>query len=293
MTWKTRTLIVILTLMMTLGSASLAFAQEPTDTEDPGRLARLGGEVIAVSDDGFTLKPLRRPNQRVTVVVTDDTRYRFPGVEDPSLADIEVGMFALVGGTWDDNDETFVARGVGAASRDQIRRHAIRGEVTGVDLAAGTLTVDAGEDEWTVHTTDDTRYRVPEVENPTLADVQVGARVVVAGRRDEGDDYAGTARLIAVVPKDLVKGRGRVTAIEGNTLTIETWRGDYTVVTDEDTRYRARDIEEPSLADIQVGDVILVVGFEQEEGVILARGIGILGELAPGTRPGRPDDSTP
>ncbi len=312
MNWRTRTLIVVLTLAMVLGSASLAFAQGPTGAADSARAAVVRGEVTAVNDDGFTLAPgalrtlalrtlaLRTPapgalrktphSQEVTVVVTDDTRYRIPGVENPTLADVQVGMFALVRGTWEDG--VFVAQGVGAASLDEIRRRIIQGEVTAVALDSGTLAVDTRRGEWTVHTTDDTRYRIPGVENPTLADVQVGDRVIVAGKPDEDSDNTGTARLIAVLPKNLVKGRGQVTAIEGSTLTVETRRGPYTVVADEGTRYRARDIEDPSLADVQVGDAIFVIGLEQDDGTILAKVIGILGQMAPGVRPDRPDDAT-
>ena len=280
MTWKTRTLIVLLTLVAVLGSASLAFAQEPT------RPTMLLGEVTAVGDDGFTLQT--RNGREVSVVVTDDTRYRIPGVENPTLADLETGMFALVRGTW--QEEVFTAQGVGAASRDQIRRRAIRGEVTAVDLDSNTLTVNTRRGEWTIHTTDDTRYRIPGVENPTLADVQVGDQIIALGRPDRDAEGQGTARLIAVVPKR-VKGRGRVTAIEGNTLTVETRRGTYTVVTDEKTHYRARDIEDPSLDDIQVDDFIFVIGVEQSDGTILARGIGILGQVTPGDRLALPDDA--
>jgi hypothetical protein len=273
MTWKTRTLIVILTLTMLLPAvgASTAFAQEPTRPEV------LRGEVTAVSDEGFTLKT--RSGQEVGMVVTSDTRYRIPGAESPSLADVQVGMLALVRGTWSE-DEIFVAQGVGAGNREQIRRwvirrHTIRGEVTAVDLDSGTLTVDTQRGEWTVHTTDDTRYRIPDVEGPTLADVQVGDRITVAGRPDEEGDNAGTARIVAVLPK-LVKGHGQVISVEGNTLTVDTQCGTYTIVTDEATRYRARHIADPSLDDIQVNDVIFVIGVEQDDGTILAKGIGIL-----------------
>jgi hypothetical protein len=262
-------MIVVLTLAIVLGSAPLAFAQEPT------RPGVLRGQVTAVSDDGFTLKTLR--GQTVTVVVTDDTRYRIPGVEDPSLADVKVGMAVLVKGTWRD-DETFTAQGVGAAEREQIRRHIIQGKVTAVDSDAGTLTVNTRRGEWTVHTTDDTRYRIPGVENPTLADVKVGDRVLVAGRPDKDGKNTGTARLIVVLPKDMVKGQGRVTAVEGNRLAVETWAGSAAVVTDQATRYRARDIQEPSLDDIQVGDAIFVIGVKQADGTVLAKVIGIRGQ---------------
>ena len=284
MNWKIWTLSFILILAVVLGSAPLAFAQEPPRPEV------LRGKVAAIGDDGFTLRTLR--GQAVSVVVTEDTRYRIPGVEDPSLADVEAGMAAVVRGTWRD-DKTFVAQGVGAAGREQIRRHvkvlreaSIRGEVTAVDPASGTLTVNTRQQgEWTVRTTKETRYRIPGVENPTLADIQVGDRVLVAGKPDEKSERTGTARLIVVWPKNkvlreasMVKGRGQVTAIEGNTLTVETWSGMATVVTDEATRYRARDIQEPSFEDIQVGDTILVIGVKQSAGVILAKVIGILGQ---------------
>jgi hypothetical protein len=368
MNWKMCTLIVAVTLAITLGGASTAFAQGPTD--QPAAQG-LRGEVTAVSDEGFTLHT--RQGDEVTVIVNDDTRYRMPEINEPSLADVQEGMVAVVRGTLNE-DGTFIAQGVGAASREQfrrqLRRHALRGEVTAIDLDSGSLTLSTRRGEWSIQTDENTRYRISDVDDATLADAQVGDEVLVIGKRDEEQQNAGTARLIAVlpqrvtgrgqvtaiegnvisvdtpqgeltlnttddtryrmadvedpalddvqvgdrilfagqpaesegdsvtaqliavVPEDMVRGRGRVTAIEGNILTVETHRGSYTVVTDESTRFVARHIADPSLDNIEVGNTIWVIGVMQEDDTFMAKGIGIAAPQGEDSRSAQPEDVT-
>ena len=51
-----------------------------------------------------------------------------------------------------------------------------------------------------VVTGDGTRYRIPGVQGPGLADVQVGDRVVVLGRFEGGDRTVFLAQGLGVVP---------------------------------------------------------------------------------------------
>jgi hypothetical protein len=92
---------------------------------------------------------------------------------------------------------------VAVITPQQIRRHTLRGEVLSVDLSAGELTVQAMGQKagvWTVTTTDQTRYRIPNVENPALADIEVGNQVVIVGRAAAGEK-TGVAWGIAVIPQ--------------------------------------------------------------------------------------------
>ena len=268
---KTRVLtvmLVVLTLSIAFAGAPLASAQAPS-TPDVIR-----GQVTAVNDSGFTLKTVN--GRTAAITVTETTRYRIPGIQNPSLADIEVGMVTQARGTWSSDNTAFAAQNVVAATREMIRQHLVGGIVTAVDTAAGTLTLKTPQAvEWTIHTTDQTRYRIPDVQKPTLADVKVGDQVIVIGRPG-ATAREGTALLVTALPKGTVAGRGRVTAINGNTLTVETWLGGGTVTTDDATRYRARDIANPSLSDIKVGATIAVVGTKQSDGSVLAETIGIL-----------------
>ncbi len=270
---KTRVLtvmLVVLTLVMAFAGALPASAQAPSSA------SVIRGAVTAVSDSGFTLKTLN--GQTAAVTATEATRYRIPGIQNPSLADIKVGMVVQARGTWSSDNTTFAAQNVVATTREMIRQHLVRGVVTAVDPTAGTLALKTPQAvEWTIHTTDQTRYRIPEVETPTLADVKVGDQAVVFGRKG-ATAQEGTALLVTVIPQGLVRGRGQVTAISGTTLTVETWLGSGTVTTDDATQYRARDIANPSFKDIKVGATIAVIGVKQGDGTVLAKTIGILNQ---------------
>ncbi len=63
---------------------------------------------------------------------------------------------------------------------------------------------------------------------------------------------------------------GAVTAIEGLTLTVNTPQGEQKVVTDEQTRFRIKGVENPTLADVKVGDYILARGRADEAGELVA-----------------------
>jgi hypothetical protein len=269
---KTRVLtvmLVVLALVMAFVGALPASAQTPA-------AGVIRGEVTAISDSGFTLNTLNGRTANVTV--SETTRYRIPGIQNPSLADIKAGMVVQARGTWNSDNTAFAAQNVVATTREMIRQHLVRGIVTAVDPTAGTLTLKTPQAvEWTIHTTDQTRYRIPEVQEPTLADVKVGDQALVFGRRG-ATEREGTALLVTVLPKGMVAGRGQVTAISGNTLTVETWLSSGIVTTDDATRYRARDIANPSLSDIKVGATIAVIGVKQSDGSVLAKTIGILNQ---------------
>ena len=65
---------------------------------------------------------------------------------------------------------------------------------------------------------------------------------------------------------------GKVTAIDGATLTIDTpHRGSITVQTGAQTRFRAKDNPQFSLADIEVGDALAARGRFTREGAFAAR----------------------
>ena len=131
------------------------------------------------------------------------------------------------------------------------RRPAVKGRIEAKTESGFTLSTPHGE--ITVSVDANTQYRVPGVEQATLADLQIGDTVLVLGRRNEAGELL--ARRVAVLPPVPVGAiKGEVTAIEGQTLTVATRGGDKTLLTDENTQFRVPDVEEPTLADIQVGD---------------------------------------
>jgi hypothetical protein len=77
-----------------------------------------------------------------------------------------------------------------------------------------------------------------------------------------------------------------VTSIEGTTLTVETRRGEQTVLADENTRFRIPGVENPSLKDIKVSDRVIALGRRNEDGDFIAKVVGASkgGRLSPETR---------
>ena len=241
-------------------------------------MAKVRGRVSAIEDSTLVVKTLKGEEQ---IATTAETQFRL-GKEEGNLSDIEVGSFVLAVG--DKQNEAFTAKFVVALSREQIQKHMLRGTVESIDPNAGTLTVKAlrGEQNtFTVKTTEQTEYRIPDVESPTLADIQVGTQVIILGWRDESDSQSGTARLIAVLPAELqgsFRAAGKVTALSDTSFTLQTLRrGEVTVLITDSTQYRARGEQEVSFADIAVGSKVLIVGepVEGQEKTVQAKLVGI------------------
>lgn len=82
---------------------------------NPRLLARhgVGGAVLARDEEAGTLTVQTKRRGEITVVVSDGTRYRLPGVEEPGLADIQEGDRIVAVGRFEEGSETeFLARGV-------------------------------------------------------------------------------------------------------------------------------------------------------------------------------------
>jgi len=95
----------------------------------------------------------------------------------------------------------WIAGAVLLPGAEQLASRRLVGEVTAVDLAAGTLTVQVGQrGEVTVVAGDDTRYRIRGIDQPALADIKIGDRIAADGRFEQGSQTRFLARLIAVVP---------------------------------------------------------------------------------------------
>ena len=191
----------LLTLVLVLTIAGVAYAgstdQHPGNPPGSrgGRGQGLGGEVIAVGDDQFTL--LLRNNVEVTIEVTEDTSY-LGDLE--SFDDIEVGLTVRVAGQRS-GDESIQARAVALAPYlGQTRAH---GEVTGV--ASDSLTIETRDGEiYTFVVTADTEFHSRDGSVESLSDVNAGDLVVVLYEED-GDDLVA---LLIGVRQPLQDGSG-------------------------------------------------------------------------------------
>ncbi|HHS98595.1 MAG TPA: hypothetical protein ENK08_12020 [Chloroflexi bacterium] len=207
---------------------------------------RVGGQVLSVEGSDITIHTFG--GETVVVHTDSETRFRIPGVEDPGPDDIEVG--SLIGAVGErGEDGVFRARLV-VVPRTAARRGRVTGEVMGIEGTTLVLQTKGGR-EVRLLTDEETVFHVPGVETPSLEDVHVGNRVTAEVVLREGVLYAAQ---VIVWPHQPARLRGKVTAIEGRSLLLETPYGQVRVLTDDSTMFRIPGVENPSLDDVRVGD---------------------------------------
>lgn len=142
----------------------------------------------------------------------------------------------------------------------------LTGQVT--DLEADSFTVETtGGDELTVHVTDDTSIWLLERESEgDFNDLSTGSTVLVLGRTS---DETIDARGLVVMPAG-ERGGGRVTAVDGDKITVEDLNGAVTLVTTDETEFRSGK-SEASLADLEPGEFVIAFGDKQKDGTLEAR----------------------
>ena len=239
----------------------------------PGRGRGLGGEVTAI--DGSTLTILNRNDDSIVVNVSEDTTVRLAETQsEGSLSDIEVGDNVGVRGRRND-DGSVDARAIMVAPEGD---H-LGGKVSAVD--GQTITVENRDGEAATITTDgDTTFRIGRDETGSLADVTPDKFVMAFGTA-QGEDSL-QARLVFVGERGPGRhgpGRGHgaageVTAISGDTFTLDPFRGEneITVQTNADTEYRTCDGQDVDFGDIAEGKMVMVKGqpVEGQTNTILA-----------------------
>jgi hypothetical protein len=153
----------------------------------------------------------------------------------------------------------------------QPRLRGIRGEVTAVNENSLTLATRNGN-TITVNVTANTVIRLfPSGEEGSLVDIKIGNFAGVRGQRS-GDNVV-EARLILVLPKDpkdMARARGKVTGIEDNIITVENPQGSRQITTTPETVFRVGQ-EKAGLEDIKVGNRLLALGAEADDGSFIAQ----------------------
>jgi hypothetical protein len=234
-----------------------------------GTLARIDGDTLTIETKG---------GRSTSVHVDTETDYRIRGVEEPGFDDLEVGMRVVARGTLNP-DGRLQAQVIGAEEAGPSLAR-LRGEIIGVE--GNTLTIRAERREIVVQTDEETEFRVPGVENPTVADLEIGDKVAGEGVVEE--DGTVRATLVIVLPDDAARLIGKVTDIEGTTLAVQSASGTVNVLTDEDTVFRVPGVEEPGLDDVNVGDRIVAGGSWESESSFHAIGVGVAGGRRAGAR---------
>ena len=154
--------------------------------------------------------------------------------------------------------------------RGERRGTLIEGEVTAIEGA--TLTVATQHrGEISVQTDADTKFRARDNADFSLADIQVGDTIAAKGRFIDESTLA--ARVVMRVPAELAdKAHGKVTAIEGDTITVEDKDGNVThIVTSADTRFHLKGNPDASIEDIVVGMSLGAAGQFDANGALIAK----------------------
>jgi len=263
------------------GSLQAAVVFVPRESERQGRLV---GEVAAVEGTALTLSV--RGERQITLQTDEGTAFYVPGVEGAALDDVQVGDRVAVEAEMRDGTPYAVTVLVWP-------EHAARlsGQVTAVEGTA--LTVETAHGPVQVLTDGSTLFRVAGVEEPSLDDVQVGDRVACGGTWEDEATFRASAVVVrrgATGPGRTGAVRGRVVSVDSDRLTVGTARGPVTVLVGGETALHVPGVENPTLADIQVGDGVGARGQWNEEGALVADEVvvrrGAWREVSPGSTGG-------
>ena len=287
-------LILVAAIVVTalLVAVPLVQADEPPAPEPEHKFPEgvlVLGEVAGVEDDQIHIETAE---ETWTVLVDEDTVIRLPGIREATIENIEVGKPLMCRGhvtavgmleaseiTLPSGAKGPCQRAPGADLLDSLQRaRRLQGTLKGQVASVGDdqLTLSTGESEVAVRVDAETSFRVPDVDEPTLEDIESGQLVVVWVPQEED----AAAKSVAIVTERQMRQiatdqrlfrtvqrvvglsglRGKVIAIEANILTLSTPRGELTLNVGEDTYFRIPDIEDASLSDVNIGDVIVVMG---------------------------------
>ncbi len=232
------------------------------------------GRVTAVDETSLLVNG--RDQQEITITVSSDTIVAMIGQEltwdgNPAGSDsLYEGAIVAAFGTIGSDGLSLDAHTL-VTQRPQ-RPQGVAGTID--SIADNRFTITTLRDKTvTVLVNDETRYRMRNVENPTLADFAVGDEVVIIGQPGEEDTF--NARIVAAVPENRPHGRpvtGEILAINGDEISLTLLRGQtITVITNPDTIFRVGRDNEATLEDFASGDMIAVFGSQGEEaGTLLA-----------------------
>jgi len=235
------------------------------------RHARLTGEVAEI--EGTTVHIRLAGGRTVALLTDEETDVRVPGVEEASLADVEVGDRVAVQAELQEGTPH-------ARLLVVLPDHPARLEGRVLSITDGTLEVDTLHGPVVVLTDGSTLFRVPGVEEATLADVRVGDRVVCGGAWEGPETFRASAVVVRpgqVGPDRPAAVGGRAIAVGEDRLVVGTAHGPVTVVVGEETEIRVPGVDSPSLADIHPGDRVMARGRWDEEGNLRAEAIGVVG----------------
>jgi len=232
---------------------------------NPRPLRGLRGEVTALHESGFSL--LTRYEQTVEVNVHSGTKiWLVETLSQGTLDDIQVGDGVLVQGCRCSETSLGAQRIVVGPDGDEVH-----GRVTAVEGTA--IRLENQDGTATVLTGDDTEFRLGR-EAAALADVTEGAFLVAFGQLQSDGSLKADLAIIRPPPKPPVRTlRGEVTAVSSTGLTVAVPRpraadqapvSVQVNVTEETKVWLVESESQGSLADVEVGDQVVVRGTRAE-----------------------------
>jgi hypothetical protein len=239
------------------------------------RVFPLAGQLEAISGRTIAVDTHRG---QAAARVDGETVYRIPDVEEPELADLSVGQRVAIRGTL--NADGVLSARIVAVPHARPQRRRAQGLVLAVEGEGFILRV-APDRRFSVRTDGETLFRIPGVENPSIADLEAGDRVAGEGVVDEG---GFRATLILVLPEHVARLGGDVIGVDGGRLAVQTLGGQVDVLTGSDTVYRIAGLEGAALGDIAAGDRVFLAGVWQDSTTFDALIVAVSAERRPGSQ---------
>ncbi len=204
-----------------------------------------GGEFTVTSVSGQTITAKDRTGASVTITTTSSTTFR-NGTQTIQITDIKIGDEIAVRGARASNGNI-------AATAVMVRQPDAGGKVSRGNGSSFTVTGPNNQTQ-TIQTTAATQFMVGRTTG-SLADVKPGEMVRATGTLNS--DGSLTATTVHIATPHVV---GKVTAINGNTLTLSTFNNGTTTVTvtSTTTYFNVQTKAAAKQTDIKVGDRVMV-----------------------------------
>ena len=167
------------------------------------------------------------------------------------------------------------AKGDGPGGEASARRGAcVYGVIEAVEGQSWTLATPIGS--VTVVTDVNTRFRIPEVDEPGPEDVEVGDYLGATGWWEKEGNTFHVFGVTQVETAHIFPLAGELTDIGADTLTVETARGRAAVSVDDETVVHIRGEEGAlGLDGLEVGMRVVVRGTLKPDGSLLARAVAV------------------
>lgn len=252
-----------LALLISLIFPAAALAQGET----PGAPSRIYGEIGAIQ--GTTLVVESRSGMEQRVRLDDDTSIRSLGGKIRALQDLSVGMKVAVFGR--QQGEILFARLIVVRWSNLERRLLrFRGELISLEPARGSLTLKNRQGiQQSFVVTEQTKFHSRGDQVVSYEDLAIGQHLAAVTKADDEHELLHLILLPEIEvdrPRISLRLRGEVVSASSRDLVVETRRGERAeFVLNEDTHLRGASDE-----GLQVGDRVLVAGYQNDEGIKVA-----------------------